>query len=62
MYGDAENLFSFSVKPSVRQYRLSIGAAFPRATPRFDQIDNLYKRSFTTSATYTIPVLPPTCQ
>jgi len=101
MYDDAENLFSFSVKPGVCQYRVNAGTAFPRTTPRFDQVvlaghtawfrfystldqglfgaainfnnlaatpgafnqgHNLHKMSFTTSATYTIPVLPPTCQ
>jgi hypothetical protein len=100
MYDDVENLFSFSVNPGVCQYRVTAGAAFPRTTPRFDQVvqagrtawfrfygtsdqgmfgaainfnnlasspnafnqgHNLHKMSFTTSATYTIPVLPPTC-
>ncbi|MBI1761579.1 MAG: Ig-like domain repeat protein [Acidobacteria bacterium] len=38
LYDDAESPFSFSFSPGVCQFRSVISSAFPRTTPRFEQV------------------------
>ncbi|MDX2034693.1 MAG: S8 family serine peptidase [Blastocatellia bacterium] len=38
LYDDAEQAYSFSLSPRTCQFRGSVGNAFPRTTPRFEQV------------------------
>lgn len=38
LYNDTENAFSFNLAPGLCQLRSTLGAGFPRTSPRFDQV------------------------